>query len=139
MTGQEFAEILLDESDYQFLACLNGVSEENFNTKAISQMMSMRECVEHMIDCCIASQRLAAGEKYEWGSFHMPDASMLDLIERYKRERVKAAHIALDHLESKPSFAKDFLIAHEFYHVGQLSTLRSSLDPDWDMHSIYRF
>lgn len=139
MTGKEFAETLLEESDYQFMACINGLTEDQFTSKPVDHIMSARECLEHMTECCIAAMAHAKGDKHDWGTYKFPEGTMAELVELFKGERAKAAACALENFEEKSFLAKDFLIAHEFYHIGQMAAVRLALDPEWNMYSIYRF
>ncbi len=138
MTAHDFAESLLNESEFQLFASLKDVSESDFTAKPIPVVMSMRECVEHLIECCKAVQAMVAGEKYNWGSYKLEASSMSDALDTFRTERAKAKALSLEHFETKPSLAKDFLIAHEFYHVGQICSLRHALNPEWDSYSIYQ-
>lgn len=137
MTAREFAESLLNESSYQVHACLKDASDADFNAKPIPVMMSIRECVEHLIECTLAVQTMLAGEKYNWGSYSLPANTIGDALAIFDAERAKAVSGALDCLDENPSYVKDFLIAHEFYHVGQLCSIRIALNPDWDFMCIY--
>ncbi|MBS1728318.1 MAG: hypothetical protein JST51_16480 [Armatimonadetes bacterium] len=139
MTGKAFAETLLEESDFQFMACLKGLSESDFEKKPVEHLMSMKECLEHMTECCLAVQTISRGEKHDWGNYKFPKGTMSELIALYQSERAKSSAIALERFEEESHFAKDFFIAHEFYHVGQMAAVRMALEPDWNMYSIYRF
>lgn len=139
MTGKEFAENLLEESGYQFDACLAGISDENFVQKPLGDTMSIREALEHQTEACIAVQKGTLGSKHDWGTYAFPDASVKQLIAIYHEERKKAVQAALEIFESDAHYVKDYLISHEFYHVGQMAAVRLALKDGWLPYSIYRF
>ena len=139
MTGKDFAISLLEESGYQFKMCLANISDAGFVAKPLGGIMSIREALEHQTEACIAVGKDAAGEKHEWGTYHLPEAPIADLIAIFDAERAKATDIALDLFDEHPHLAKDYLIAHEFYHVGQMCALRLALDDGFEAYSIYRF
>ena len=139
MTGKEFAARMIDESGYQFMACLAGVSEEGFVAKLFGDMMSIRETLEHHTECCIAVQRDFANQSFEWGTFKFPAGSVAELVALFEVERAKAVALALDNFDDKPQYSKDYLIAHEFYHVGQMCAVRIAIGDGFEPYSIYRF
>lgn len=137
MNGKEFAQTLLAESDYQINACLKDLKEEDFASRPIGQLMSFKETLEHLTECCKAVQAQGRGEEHSWGTFKFPEGSMAELVALFQVEREKAVDAALEGFETKPGMAKDFLICHEFYHVGQLAVMRSVLQPEWNPYAIY--
>lgn len=137
MTAKEFAENLLNESLFQLNACISGVTEEQFLSQPLAPMMSMRDCLEHLTECCVYVQKNSKGEEHEWGTYAFPSASAEELLHLFKSERAKALEIALSKFDDNPDYAKDFLIAHEFYHVGQMAIARHAMDPEWSVYSIY--
>ncbi|MEI8281950.1 MAG: hypothetical protein WCG75_06065, partial [Armatimonadota bacterium] len=139
MTGKDFAISLLEESGYQFKMCLANISDDGFVSKPLGHVMSLREALEHQAEACIAVQKDAVGEKHQWGTYHFPEAPIADLIEIYDVERAKAVDIALDKFDEHSHYAKDYLIAHEFYHVGQMAAVRIALNDGFEAYSIYRF
>lgn len=139
MTGKDFAISLLDESCYQFKMCMAGISEDGFAAKPLGHVMSIREALEHQTEACIAVQKDAAGEKHSWGTYHFPEGSIAELLEIFDAERAKAVAIALDKFDDHPHYVKDYLIAHEFYHVGQMAAIRLALNDGFEAYSIYRF
>ena len=138
MTGREFADVLIDESGYQLNACLAGVTEETFVAKPLGAMLSIRETFEHLTECCLAVQAVFAEEKFSWGTYRFPAGTMDELIKIFDGERAKAVAIALDNFDSKPDYSKEYLIAHEFYHVGQMVSIRLALNDGFEPYSIYR-
>jgi uncharacterized damage-inducible protein DinB len=138
MTTLEFADSLMEESGHQINACFDGLSSEDFEKKPVDQMMSPRETVEHLLEVIQAVKTEVAGGKHEWGTFTAPTLSHSDLIAMFSSGRAEIVALALENLDTKPHLAKDFVAAHEFYHVGQMVSIRSILDPTWNAYSIYR-
>ena len=91
-----------------------------------------------MTECCLAVQAVFAEEKFSWGTYHYPDGTMSELIDIFDAERVKAVAIALDNFDAKHDYAKEYIIAHEFYHVGQMVSVRLALNDGFEPYSIYR-
>lgn len=137
MTAKEFASNLLDESLFQLNACLDGVSQDQFVSQPIPPVMSMRDCLEHLTECCVAVQTDLSGGKHNWGTYSFPEGSMEALKAVFQTERAKAVEAALASFDDNAHHAKDFLIAHEFYHVGQMAIARHAIDPEWNVYSIY--
>jgi uncharacterized damage-inducible protein DinB len=138
MTAHELAEILVEESGYQISACLNGVSDENFDAKPIATMMSLRESLEHMLEVFVAIQADVAGAKYEWGTFEAPALGKDELVEMFNEERSQAVAVAIERVDSTPHLVNSFLVGHEFYHVGQMAAVRAACDSDWNSYALYR-
>lgn len=138
MEAKEFAITLLEESGYQFNACLKDISDEDFDRKPIERLMSIREMLEHVLEVFVAIDKSAKGEKHDWGNFTAPQLSKSELLAHFSTEREKAVATALEHFDAMPFLASDFLVAHEFYHVGQMVGVRRALDESWNSYSIYR-
>jgi uncharacterized damage-inducible protein DinB len=138
MTGWEVTRLCLDDAQKQLKAVLNGFDDSNADTR-IDPMMSARDMVAHLTECCIAAQKTARGEEHDWGSFEPTDPSFGRLLENLWVERDKATealHAAGDDKSLKTCLA--YLACHEFYHVGQLVALRLKVEPEWDWYAIYR-
>ena len=139
MTAKEFATTLIEESGYQFKACIAGISEVNFTAKPLGDIMSIKEALEHQTEACIASSKAITGEKHDWGAYRFPDGTIEELIGIFDSERTKAVALAMEHFEDHSQCAKDYIIAHEFYHVGQMCAIRQALKDGFEPYSIYRF
>lgn len=101
-------------------------------------MMSIRAQVVHVAEAYLAIEAGSKGEKYEWGSYGDPGGSFESVVATVNGLRENAVSIALEHLEEHPEYARDYLAAHDYYHVGQLVSLRSALDKEFNPFSIYR-
>lgn len=115
-----------------------GVTEEQADQKVNEHAFSFRETIPHLTECCHAVLAHLAGEKYSWGSFKPADTSLSALIADYEATRATAVAgvLAADEAEAV-EIATAYLINHDHYHVGQLCTLKMTLDPTWDAYAIY--
>jgi hypothetical protein len=140
MTAKELAAQFVDESGYQFKACLAGVSADSFEAKPIEGVMSIREALEHCTEACLAVQKDAIGEKQSWGTYKFPAGSVDELVAIFEDERAKAVALAMDNFDNQGAhWLKDYIVAHEFYHVGQMVSVRLALSDGFEPYSIYRF
>jgi hypothetical protein len=139
MTAKDFAAQMIDESGYQFKACLAGISEEGFVATPLAGVMSIRDALEHCTEACIASSKGVAGEKHDWGTYKFPLGSIDELVVIFNSEREKAVTAVMGKFDEDSHFAKDYIVAHEFYHVGQMVSVRLALGDGFEPYSIYRF
>jgi hypothetical protein len=139
MTAKELLAHQIDEAGFQLKMTFEGLSEEGFDHHACGSSMSPREMIEHLAEACQATIETAAGREYEWGSFSIEDKTGANLVAVWADLREKASAAVLAG-ESEGSFKSGsaFLVEHDFYHVGQMATVRLSLDPDWNAYCIYR-
>ncbi|MEI7986250.1 MAG: hypothetical protein WCI55_11540 [Armatimonadota bacterium] len=139
MTGKEFAAQMMDECGYQLKACLVGISDENFVATPLAGMMSIRDSLEHCAEAYVAVQKGIAGEKHSWGTYKFPAGSVNELVDIFDTERAKAVELSLEKFDDDSHFVKDYIVAHEFYHVGQMVSVRLALGDGFEPYSIYRF
>ncbi len=138
MTARELIEKQLEESGYQFNACLKDLTEENFEAKPVAAMMSLKEIVEHCMEACQAVITGVAGGKHDWGTFQTPALPMTQLIEHFNILRGQAVSAGLSKFDDGAHWLSDYLVLHETYHVGQMVAIRLTLDESWNFYSIYR-
>lgn len=138
MTTSEFATTLLNNAEKQLKVCFADLTDEQYRSTPVEGMMGAKDLILHLIDVYIAVQDMAKGVDHLWGSHHSPDTSLNEDLARLWKERATAVEIALAHLEDKPAYAMDYLIEHDFYHIGQICWMRKKLQPDWTTYEIYR-
>lgn len=138
MNAKELIESLLDESGYQFRACLNEVSEESFSASPLPGVMSLRECVGHVMEAYQAVITHVAGGKHSWGTYVAPSGSMSELLAAFDALRAEAVAAGMSVFEASPEYLKDYVVLHEVYHVGQMASVRQALADGWEPYSIYR-
>ena len=123
---------------YQLDKVLTGVSDADLDFKIAPTAMSIREIVEHLCEVYTAVETMSKGGEHAWGTFSIEDKSWANLTAQYKSLRAKAlaiAHAASD--DKAINSASDFLVGHDYYHIGQLASLRLATDSTWDPYSIY--
>lgn len=137
MTTPEFASFVIDNAEFQLRACLTGLTDDQYKSMPVEGMMSAKDLVMHLMDCYQAVEDMANGVEHQWGSYASPDTGIDFDIAKLFEARAKAASIAESKLGEKPSYARDFIIAHDYYHVGQICWMRQKLDPSWTTYEIY--
>lgn len=140
MTAKELLRYQLDDAKFQLEQILAGLDGSHVDGKPINTGMSMRETLVHLAEAYTATIKEAAGEKHEWGQFELPHESWADLVAQVFALRDKAVEAALG-LEDEAKSVNQvhhFLIAHDFYHVGQLASIRIATDANWNPYAIYR-
>lgn len=127
---------LADESGFQLKKTFEGLSGEDSAKKPVPAMMSARETVAHLTEVYHAATMRARGVEYRWGTY-IVEGDWETILRGFEDMRSSAIEVLTQGGHSE--LLKDFVIAHDFYHVGQMATFRLSLDPKWDAYSIYRF
>ncbi len=127
----------IDDSAYQLEKCLNGFPVESYDTKPVASGMSFREMTVHLLEVYHAAAKMAKGEKHEWGSYVAPELSDEDMLSALTSLRATAVDLLLEAGDSGIHTASAFIVGHDYYHVGQLVTLRLAVQPDWDSYTIY--
>jgi hypothetical protein len=138
MLASEFASSQAEDCLHQLSACFKDVNDEHATQKPVECMMSIRETALHLMEAYTAIEKAAKGEKHEWGSFRDPGGDFASLIEKFHTARAVAVAAALASMDTNQSLIKDYVIGHDYYHVGQLVSIRLMLDSNWDYHSIYK-
>lgn len=139
MTARDFVQYQSEDAGYQLAQVLQGWPSDSFGAKLTPDGMSAAEALEHLSEAYEALIAHNEGRKHEWGSFTIQDKSRSSLLEIWKAKREEALGGALaDGGEDALKNAHAYVIAHDYYHVGQLCALRLHLDPSFDAYSIYR-
>jgi len=138
MTANELLNKQLDDVSYQLEKVLEGVKESDLDFKVSPTAMSMRELVEHLCEVYTCVEKESRGEKHSWGTFAIADKSWSNLLSEFNKTRAKALGIVSAAQEDKDILsANAYIVAHDYYHVGQLASIRLATDPTWDAYSIY--
>jgi uncharacterized damage-inducible protein DinB len=138
MTVKEFLKTQLDDALFQLEKVLDGVEGSHVDGKPIATMLSLRETVGHLAETYHAVEVVAAGGKHEWGSYHVEETDWDALVARVFAMRATAVETIMGMDEDKAAeMGHAYLIAHDYYHVGQLVALRVAAHPDWNAYSIY--
>ena len=136
MTDKELLRHQIDDAGYQLSKVFEGIEETSLDFRLTEKAMTPREILAHLSECYLATVEMAAGREHSWGSYTAPDSSWPALWNNTKELRDKAAEAALgaDDFVLK---GNSFIVAHDYYHVGQMCAVRLVRDANWDAYSIY--
>lgn len=137
MTAKELLQSLVDNAGFQLSQCVEGVDEANADQKLHDDAMSFRVTFAHLIECCHAALEHAEGRDYAWGTFKATSTDFASLVEEWRAIRAKAAEVLMSDDEKLIKLGADYIAGHDYYHVGQLVTLRLSFEPTWNSYAIY--
>lgn len=138
MTAAELIEYGIDDGTKQLHACLDGLTEDQVDTKLTPDGMTLREMVPHLAEACVAACEANEGVHHQWGSYQLADNSFPSLVGDLfaRREEAKASCTAGED-EKKIKNGFHYLVAHDCYHIGQMVLLRLKADPSWNSDSVY--
>ncbi|MBS1705095.1 MAG: hypothetical protein JST40_04420 [Armatimonadetes bacterium] len=138
MDARGLLESALKQSGFQVEKVFEGLSSEQWSMRPVAAMMTPAEQALHLAECYVAFCTEAQGGKHDWGGYVQPEAWASDPMGAISSERPKAVALALaSESEDVQKLAMDFLTMHECYHVGQMCTIRLTLDETWSPYSIY--
>ena len=139
MTAIELLTYQLDDVGFQISKVLEGVKESDLDFKPVPTAMSIREQIEHLCEVYTAVEEESRGVEHAWGQFSVADKSWGNLTVVFASLRAKAVEVVSVPKDEKAYIAASgFMVGHEYYHIGQLASLRIATDPSWDPYSIYR-
>lgn len=128
----------LDQSGHQIQKCFEGFPADAWDAKPIPGAMSAREILAHLWECYYALDSAMDGKSHAWGEFEVPAEIMANPINFAWAKRDESTARALASADPKHhELAIDYVALHDAYHVGQMVTLRSAVQPDWNSYSIY--
>ncbi|MBL8048212.1 MAG: hypothetical protein JNJ45_05970 [Chthonomonas sp.] len=128
-------KLALDDTGHQIRQAVAGL---DLDAKPIEAMMSGRMTLAHLYECYIACRAELNGEKHKWGEYVVPQEVVDDPMAHVFALRDEV--IGEIHSAGTPeatSNALSYIALHDAYHVGQLCSLRLTLDPEWNAYSIY--
>ncbi len=131
MSDTTLLQYLLKTTSNQVLQTFNGLSEAHFDTKLVPHAMSPRETLEHLCDCYQNAIATSEGREPAWGAYKLVATTQADAIAEMSTLRNRAISVADEKI------AVEYIAVHDAYHVGQLVTLRLSVEPDWNYYSVY--
>lgn len=139
MTAIELLRYQLDDAKFQLEQVLAGLDGSHVDGKPINTGMSMREMLVHLAEAYTATIKEAKSEKHEWGTFELPHDNWQDLVSKVFALRAEAVEAMLGKEGDEAiKHAHAFLVAHDYYHVGQLASIRIATDSSWNPYAIYR-
>lgn len=128
---------LTDAGNQIFKFC-EGISESALDHRNTAGAMSPREQLAHLCECYEAYVTQAAGKKYEWGSYQAPNMDTPSLLSEFNAQRAKAVKLVEENPgDENLKLAHMYVLAHDYYHVGQMCQARLAVQPDWDPYAIY--
>lgn len=137
MTAKEFLGEQLADAHMQVNKVFEGISSDGWERRAVSVAMTPRQTLAHLCECCEAFLS-EDPSSYEWGSFDYEDMNNDDLMSEYGELRSQVvAKVENAENDDVLKGASAYITMHEAYHVGQMATLRLTLDPEWNAYSIY--
>ncbi|MFQ3669673.1 MAG: hypothetical protein SNJ74_01795 [Fimbriimonadaceae bacterium] len=140
MTAHELLAIQIEDAGYQIMQAVSGLDEAGMDYRPTPAGLTPRETLVHLTEAYVALGKTLKGEKHEWGSYSMPDSSTSKVLETWLQVREETVKLAMERTEAADlSQVHAFVIAHDYYHVGQLVQTRLAHDPSWDSYTIYRF
>jgi len=139
MTANELLNNQLNDVSYQIDQILAGVDEGDVDFKIAPTAMSIREQLEHLCEVYTAVEEGSRGVDHAWGEFSIEDKSWTNLTSLFASLRAQAIQIVSAAQDDKAiTDASSFMVGHEYYHIGQLASLRIATDSAFDPYSIYR-
>lgn len=136
MTTKELLQHQFEDAAYQLEKVFEGI-DNSLDVKLTDQSMTPREIATHLAETYTAVIKETSGEKHEWGTFTPTTTEWPALWNEMKELRAKATAAALAK-EDWETHAHAYIVAHDFYHVGQMAMIRLKQDPSWDAYSIYK-
>jgi hypothetical protein len=139
MTAKELLQKQLDDAGYQLAKVIEGLPEELMDGRSCPSAMTPRDSLAHLCEAYQAAISGTQGVKHEWGTFKIEDTSTANLIKVFNEMRARAVEAVLASDDPKWLWgAHLYMVAHDYYHVGQLASLRVDQTPTWDPYSIYQ-
>jgi uncharacterized damage-inducible protein DinB len=141
MTANDLLQTQIRDARFQLDKVLEGIDGSHVDGQPIASMMSMRQTMVHLAEAYAATLAELAGEKYEWGSLRLDAGDWTALLAKVfgMRDEAVASLMASADEAKRIHLAHNYIVGHDYYHVGQLSALRIAADPEWDPYSIYGF
>lgn len=137
MEAKELLRHQISDAGYQLNKVFEGV-DSSLDFKLTPASMSPRETAIHLAECYTAALAEANGGKHEWGTYK-PKSDDFQAIWAEMQELRAKASAAMMEATGQETHANAFIVAHDYYHVGQMAQLRLQREPSWDPYSIYNW
>ncbi len=136
MHARDFLLKALQDAENQLVQAIAGLDSQAAETRTNPESMTIREQIAHLAEAAVATLAAYEGREHEWGTFDPADRSWSGVKHEWRETRARAV-AALPEDESAAWTAYQLLVAHDYYHVGQIAAARRALHPEWDTYSIY--
>ncbi len=137
MTANEITSAVFHMTGSQVEGVLKDWPSDQWEARINDQTMSAKEMVAHLTECYIAFQKSTKGESHEWGSYVPADSSVEGLLAAMRSERAASGALLEAATDDHLKEAFMYIHTHDTYHVGQLVSLRLTLNPEWNSYAIY--
>ncbi len=138
MNASDLLKYQMNDAGYQLGQVLKDVRDADLDFRISGDSMSMRQTVGHLSDAYLAMIASLEGRKYDWGSY-VPPTDAGELLKACFDLRDQAVNKILGAgTDEALQGGSQYIVAHDFYHVGQLAATRIASEPGWDAYSIYQ-
>ena len=138
MTAADLLKDQLDDAGHQLTKVMEGMPDKGLDHKITPDSMSPRDQIAHLCEAYEACKVNGAGGKYEWGTYKAPTEKS-ELMSEFDKQRGAAVNQTLSNATPEAiKLASDYILGHDYYHVGQLCLARLAVEPDWNFYTIYR-
>lgn len=136
MTARELLLKAIENADFQISAAVAGLDSQAAETRTNPESMTIRQQVAHTAEAAVAVLAGFEGREHPWGEWDPEDRSWSG-IKKARQDARAAAITALPEDDASLWQAYSLLVAHDYYHVGQIAAARSVVHPEWDTYSLY--
>lgn len=137
MTARELLLKQLSDSENQLVQAMAGLDSEHAEARVNPEGRTIRELVVHLGEASLAMLAAYEGREHEFGSWTPEDRSWAGTKAAWKQLRDEAVAKLPEDDESLWAAAQ-YLVGHDYYHVGQIVAARLDIHPEWDAFVIYR-
>jgi len=139
MDAGELFTSQLDDAEYQLRQVFSGLPDGAWDEHLVPGTMSPRETAAHLAEAYVAGVKHFRGEEHDWGTYQPASTEPTQILDEMfqERDKLKAAALAAeDHTGLKTAIA--YSASHDYYHIGQMCSLRLKVEPNWNPYSIYK-
>ena len=137
MTARELLTKQLADAESQLFQAIQGLDAEHAETRACAGGLTIREQIHHVAEAAYAMLESYEGREHQFGTWNPADRSWQGIKDAWKTLRAEAvAKLPEDDVAMEA--AAQYLVGHDYYHVGAIVTARLAIQPEWDAYVIYR-
>jgi len=136
MSALELILQQLANAQFQITQAIDGLDAEHAEARSNELGMTIKEQIYHLTEAALAGKKSFTDEKYQWGSYAPEDGSWEGIKKGWLAIRAETV-AAISEDEAVLTHAHEYLVAHDFYHVGQICAARRTVEPNWDTYAIY--